>query len=632
MDTFVYKAVVLLTGTVLLFVSPHHAFGQVTAWRTNDAEAIVDVATGDRDTLTIATGTAPPLIKDNDTIEFRNAEHVLTITDGGTENTGTDAVTILGNITTVNRGGGTLIFDLKNSGTNLTVGNIGTSANRVTTVEIQNSGGDLIVGNVFAGTLTVSSGQALTSSGIINVVTLGGSGTIDTGSLRVNQGLFDGDITTTGDFTANLTGNLHLTGMLTVGGDAEFTGNGRADLDTIQTADIFTIDSDVTVALNDIRNSSFNPNHANNVVNGKLEVYGDAPLNEITFTTEGDGSKVVDTSIFTQMDIRTPGTGGAGTTTIGTNLTHLPQARMSDGFLAAMTIHQRYTAWNAVHDRLITGGRNDGRSAWFNGIGRHSNHYRSSFNHQNWKTVMGGGQIGIDLFKTRHFQSGLLFGYEEGESKNDRDRLKAQDFYFGLYGACVFRNGADARIVFAQGWQSYKLNRQGNGNVLYTASFNGGTSEANFELGKRLGWGEWSLRPVLATDIFHNNLKAAQEAGIGTERIAYGQTDFTQVFFRTGTDLRHQTRHYTLNSGIYYAYDMNGAELRTHAWDATDRTLNAPLVGTKLGDSLLMFNLGIEFEVFTDFSISVGYLGEYAMGTANNALQSIGTVGFVGKW
>ena len=618
--------------TVLLFVSPYHAFGQTT-WRTNDADALVDIADGESTGLT-TTGTPPPRIVNDDALVINNAEHTLTITDGGTVNTGPNGIVSLGNITTVNRGGGTLIFDLQNSGTNLIVGNTGTSANRVTAVEVQHSGGGLTAGNVFAGTLTVNSGQTLNTSAI-NVETLGGSGTINAGSLTVNQGSFDGYITTTGDFTANLRGNLHLTGELNIGGDAKFIGNGRANLNTIQidpTTGTFTVDSGVTVTLHDIKNSSFNPEHVNNVVHGRLEVHGEAPLNAITFTTGASG-KIVDTSIFTQMEITTPGTEGAGTTTVGTNFTHLSQARISDGFLAAMTIHQRYTAWNAVHDRLITGGRNDdGRSAWFNGVGRHSNHYRSSFNHQNWKTVMGGGQIGIDLFKTRHFQSGLLFGYEEGESKNDRDRLKAQDFYFGLYGACVFRNGADARIVFAQGWQSYKLNRQGNGNVLYTASFNGGTSEANFELGKRLGWGEWSLRPVLATDIFHNNLKAAQEAGIGTERIAYGQTDFTQVFFRTGTDLRHQTRHYTLNSGIYYAYDMNGAELRTHAWDATDRTLNAPLVGTKLGDSLLMFNLGIEFEVFTDFSISVGYLGEYAMGTANNALQSIGTVGFVGKW
>jgi len=175
------------------------------------------------------------------------------------------------------------------------------------------------------------------------------------------------------------------------------------------------------------------------------------------------------------------------------------------------------------------------------------------------------------------------------------------------------------------------LNRHGNGGF-YTSSFKGYTTEANFELGKRVFLGAWSLRPVLAADVFNNNLKAAQEAGTGNERIAYGKTSFTQVFFRTGTDIRHRMRYYTLNSGIYYAHDMNGAELKTHVWDAANPTQNAPLVGTKLGKSLLMFNLGIEFEVDTNFSIFAGYQGDYAVDSANNAIQSIGYIGAVGKW
>ena len=670
MDTFVYKAVALLTVTVLLFVSSHQAFGQSPTWRTTVADASVDVSDGTPEGLS----SDDPIVNGAN-FAFGNAGHTLTITDNGDPGT----ITNLGNITTVSGGGGTLIFDLQNGGTNLTVvGDIGTDSKRVATVEVRISGGGLTVENVFAGTLAnngtltastidvetlTNNGNLAITGGIVGI--LGGTGNITStapltirnttsggfggdidatdltivrgtfhgditaDNLTVNQGAFHGNIETTNDFTANLSGNLIIERLLTVGGNAEFTGNGRrADLaGGIETNGDFTVGNGTTVSL-DIDKSDFGAGTGAYSVSGILEVYGDVGLSSpITVQTPNNG-KVIDTSIFTNM-VTTP---SPGTAVIGSPISR-SSAYMSDGFLAAMTIHQRYIAWNAVHDRLITGGRNDdGRSAWFNGIGRHSNHYRSSFNHQNWKTVIGGGQIGIDLFKTRHFQSGFLFGYEEGKSENDRDRLRSQDFYLGLYGACVFHNGADARIVFAQGWQNYKLNRRGNGNVLYTASFNGGTSEANFELGKRLGWGEWSLRPVLAADIFNNNLKAAQETGIGKEKVRYGKTDFTQVFFRTGTDLRHRTQYYTFNSGIYYAYDMNGAELKTHAWNVDNRLRNAPLIGTKLGDSLLMFNLGIEFEVFTNFSVSVGYLGEYAMGTANNALQSIGFVGFVGKW
>jgi hypothetical protein len=225
----------------------------------------------------------------------------------------------------------------------------------------------------------------------------------------------------------------------------------------------------------------------------------------------------------------------------------------------------------------------------------------------------------------------LLFGYETGQSENNNDKLKYGDFYFGLYGAYIFRNGVDARAVFAQGWQDYKLDRMGNRNVLYKSSFNGWTSEANFELGKRFGQGEWSLRPVIAADVYNNNLKGAKESGTGTEKIEYGKTDFTQVFFRTGTDLRHQTRYYTFNSGIYYAHDMNGAELKTQVWN-DGRTKGAPLIGTKLGNSHLLFNLGFDGEIDTNFSVFFGYTGDCTMSSANSALQSIGYVGFHGKW
>jgi len=172
----------------------------------------------------------------------------------------------------------------------------------------------------------------------------------------------------------------------------------------------------------------------------------------------------------------------------------------------------------------------------------------------------------------------------------------------------------------------------GNGDILYKSSFNGWTSEANFELGRRFSAGEWSLRPVVAADVFNNNLKAATERSEGRDAVRYGKTHLTQVFFRTGTDLRHRARDYTFHSGIYYAYDMNGAELRTHVTSVDDSNLAAPLIGTELGRSLLMFNLGLEGEISRDLMLFFGYQGEYAIGSTNGAFQSIGHVGFVSRW
>jgi hypothetical protein len=77
---------------------------------------------------------------------------------------------------------------------------------------------------------------------------------------------------------------------------------------------------------------------------------------------------------------------------------------------------------------------------------------------------------------------------------------------------------------------------------------------------------------------------------------------------------------------------MNGAELKTHVWSVDDPTKNAPLVGSKLGSLLLLFNVGFEGEIDRNFSLFFGYQGDCALDSANGGLQSIGYVGFHGKW
>jgi len=117
-----------------------------------------------------------------------------------------------------------------------------------------------------------------------------------------------------------------------------------------------------------------------------------------------------------------------------------------------------------------------------------------------------------------------------------------------------------------------------------TASFKGNTTEANLELGRRIWCGPWSMRPVGAVDILMNHLDAATETG--PNAVAYGKASLTQVFLRTGTDLRYQRNRFTFNSGLYYAYNVNDDTL-----ESTMAVAGNPgqLTGTKLGDSLLTF-------------------------------------------
>ena len=376
-------------------------------------------------------------------------------------------------------------------------------------------------------------------------------------------------------------------------------------------------------------------------------------------------------------------------------------ARMSDGFLAAFGIHNRYAAWNSVRDQMIVGpgrssnaypmpryarsyqsrsyrgqsscgcsscssdygfdpcspvmfdpcgpvvsdpcapldfyssrGGSVGNNAWIN-YSRRGDAYQSSYR-GNWKLSMEGVQAGSDLLRTRNAQFGMIFGYETGDMTNTSDRIKAKDMYVGAYVARVFRGGADVRGVYAYGWQDYKMNRfQQSDAFYYRSSFKGNTSEAHLELGKRLSPGPMSLRPLIAVDLLHNRLKGAAESNtdaLADNAVRYGKTDLTQVFLRAGTELLYNMHFLTFNSGVYYSYDLNGAEPGTYVSLVRDSEIGGRLVGPKMGRSLLTFNAGSTCYLTDYFSIIGGYQGEYMFDRNDSKLQHSAYLGGAWRW
>jgi hypothetical protein len=350
---------------------------------------------------------------------------------------------------------------------------------------------------------------------------------------------------------------------------------------------------------------------------------------------------------------------------------------MSDGFVAAFGMHHRNTAWNAVQGQMISGSgssrnmnrnRNQsqtesgyygqapcdpctpvgpcdpcdscspcsvsgtGLQVWGNYVGR-SDQYGSSYHPQNWKLSMNGVQAGTDICRTQHAQFGVLFGYEGGNMTSADDRIKGDDTYFGAYAAKVFRGGADFRGVFAYGLQKYDMNRLGNSGQFYTSSFKGNTIEAHLELGKRRGRGALTCRPVFAVDMLNNNLNGATETGpVAGEAVVYGKTSLTQVFLRTGTELQCKLDSLTLNGGVFYSYDVNGAGVNTSVKRVEVPTLSAQLAGAKMGRSILSYNLGGACQVSKCFSVLGGYQGEYAFDRSGKGVHSTYFVGGAWVW
>jgi len=341
---------------------------------------------------------------------------------------------------------------------------------------------------------------------------------------------------------------------------------------------------------------------------------------------------------------------------------------INDGYLSAMSMHGKYTVWNAVRDNMIVGDSNNKRVkqhgchhgchhgqascdpysscdpceavacdpcapmtthathatkgagqnvAWANYISRDDS-YRSSYtkwSDRDWSLTMQGVQVGTDLLRTNRSQFGLLFGYESGRTVNAWDRVNANDRYAGLYAAHVFRGGADVRTSFGYGWQDYKMSRyEIHDRNFYTSSFKGYTTEGNLEIGKRLGRGPLSLRPVVGADLLYNNLKGAQESA-GLYSLDYHKTNLTQVFIRAGSELRFVRRIFTFKGGAYYAYNVSDKDLKSgvndpHAnYGTGHETL---LIGSKPGRSLLMFSLGGSCKLTQNLAIVGGYDGQLA--------------------
>ena len=471
-------------------------------------------------------------------------------------------------------------------------------------------------------------------------------------------------IWTNGNLNINLNGKNLTTGKVKVDGGNDLTvrGNGRADLGVVNVSNDFIIGrgnnvtgDKTTVSVDGVRMIEENGwlgkvAFAN--ANGKLEIFGDT--NEVAaigrMANSAQSGQVVNKAIFTNWGIDDRG--------FIKSLGMREQVYANDNYLAAGMIHHKYTAWNAVRHHMITGtgqvrhgyyGQSPCdcayscstsckpdkiRSAWGNYVGRDS-HYRSSFNNRDWHLATNGVQVGTDLFRNYQTQFGAFFGYEDSTGKNLGDRITAKDYYVGLYGTHIFNSGLDIRSVFSYGWQDFTSRRNGMDRNLYRTSFGGNTTELTVELGKRhyCGgyFGVWSVRPAIALDWYYNQLGGGVES-FGEQALRYHRTDLSQLFFRFGTDLRYETGRWSVESGLFYSYDMQGNDYRAKVSDAATGNFTSRLMSSQLGRSVVTFNVGSAYQLSQRFSVFGGYTGEVTPEQAGKGYVHTGYVGGAWRW
>ena len=443
----------------------------------------------------------------------------------------------------------------------------------------------------------------------------GTSGTVEINwsDLTVESGSFGGIITgkagliKSGNDTLTLSGTNTYTGGTTVtAGTLDFAGK--------MTGTTLNVADGATVKFDGSKESTFSGN-ANFNSSGTLLVYGDADKNrpamkgvEFGSVTGLSDGLLVGQGQFTQWYFDT-----AASAVLWRLLSN---SDMSDARLGALLMHNRQAVWSATNERLnqhepLTATTNyraqcnnkTNNSVWGNYVGR-SNKLQSSYNgfqNENWDIASNGVQTGLDLFNSRSGQFGVMFGYENQTSDLRNDQVKADDYYFGFYGARRFANGFDLRGFIGYGHQSYDLTRYGvSGPDIFrhTAGFDGDTFETTLELGRTLNFNRcFSIRPVIAIDFYNNDIAGVNEDGNVATAVNYSDTSLTQTFLRMGASAnRDLWSRLSLTCSAYYSRQLasNGDKLRTGVFSQQTQIWNG-LSGSDLGNSVVTLNAGTQY-------------------------------------
>ena len=237
-------------------------------------------------------------------------------------------------------------------------------------------------------------------------------------------------------------------------------------------------------------------------------------------------------------------------------------------------------------------GFNFGNSVWVNYVGRQNNSMYSKYLGRDLEFTSNGVQLGVDLYTTKCYQIGVMFGYEDQTLEGFGNSLDAEDFYFGIYGARRFNCGWDIRGALGYGNQSFDLVRTAGSR--FTADYDSNTFEMNMELGRRINIGRrTSIRPVFGLDFYNYDADSAAEVGFDLDRVDYAGLSLTQLYGRFGSDLQYNCGRLNINGGAYYSHQLNSDGDVSRA--VVTNGIHQAMTDYQLGKSIVSLNVGAEY-------------------------------------
>jgi hypothetical protein len=230
------------------------------------------------------------------------------------------------------------------------------------------------------------------------------------------------------------------------------------------------------------------------------------------------------------------------------------------------------------------------------------------------------------------FQYGLLFGYEGQSSTISRDKITADDTYIGFYVTKICASGFDLRTMLSYGHQAYNSIRYAKNSVGYhSADYSGDTVEGIFEIGRRYNWNQrFTFRPAVAVELYYNMLNRATEDNQfnSITAVNYDLATLKQTLLRFGSDWRYEINKLALSGGFYYSLNCGTDKLMTIVVDDLGQRL--PLKGSKLGRSILTFDLGGQYYMneLQTRSIFANYTGNFYVDRKGSPVTGTFQIGF----
>ena len=240
-----------------------------------------------------------------------------------------------------------------------------------------------------------------------------------------------------------------------------------------------------------------------------------------------------------------------------------------------------------------------------------------------------GMNVGLDRLITQSFSAGFLFDYSTPHLYQEGNRIKANDYVFGLFARKRFDNIWDTNCFLAYGNQMYRGDRITYDGIVQS-KYGGDSWYATAELIRRTKLTkEFTVLPTLAIDFQTAQTKAFAESGSSRFRHVYERGELSQTVMRLGLNsLWRINERIRLDTRLQYGRQIGGSDTPSIRSVLATSSIDNPMTfqGVALGYDQL--NVGVGGRYFMSEAHRSLVFGNYNFDRGNRSLAHSAEIGF----